>query len=68
MHLLNPDHGPKVSKSSALPTVHWIAVVNGCLDLHGLLLHTRSEKLKLLETFKNKLRLARRQGYHVEQV
>ena len=26
------DHRPKVLKLSALPTVHWTAVVNGCLD------------------------------------
>ena len=44
-----------MSKSTALPAVHWIAVVNGCLDRHGCLLHSPVEKLKLLETFKNKL-------------
>ena len=63
-----PDHRPKVSKSSALPTVHWIAVVNGCLDRHRCLLRTRVEKLRLLETLKNKLGHARRHSYHVEQV
>ena len=63
-----PDHQPKVSKSSALPTVHLIAVVNGCLDQHRCLSATRVEKLRLLETFKNKLHHARRHSYHVEQV
>ena len=32
---LIPDHRPKVSKSGVLPTVQWIAVVNGCLDWGG---------------------------------
>ena len=64
----SPDHRPKVSKSSALPTVHWIAVVYGRLDQHGCLSGSRVEKLRLLETFKNKLGHARRRSYHVEQV
>ena len=62
MHLLITDHGPKVSKSSASLTAHWIAVVNGCLDC---LLCSPVKKLKPLE---NKLRHARRHSYHVEQV
>ena len=53
---------------SALPTVQWIAVTNGCLDRHRCLSGTRVKKLKLLETFKNKLRHARKRSYHVEQV
>ena len=43
-----------MSKSGALPTVQWIAVVNGCLDRHRCLLRTIVEKLQLLETFKIK--------------
>ena len=35
-----------------LPTVQWIAVVNGCLDRYGCLSGTRVEKLRLLETLK----------------
>ena len=37
-----------MSKSSALPTVHWIAVINGRLDRHRCLLGTHVKKLKLL--------------------
>ena len=29
-----PNHWAQVSQSSALPTVHWIAVVNGCFVQH----------------------------------
>ena len=62
------NHGPKVSKSGALPTVQWIAVVNGCLDRYRCILRTRVKKLQLLETIKNKLCHARRHSYHIKQV
>ena len=75
----NPGHSALVMTSdspgnheglatSLLPTVHWIAVVNGRVDRHGCLSGSRVEKLKLLETFKNKLRNARRHSHRVEQV
>ena len=53
-----------MSKSSALPIVHWIAVVNGCLNQHGCLLHSPVETLKPLETLKINFVMAD----HVEQV
>ena len=57
-----------MSQSSALPSMHWIAVVNGRFDPHGCLSRTRAEKRQLLETCKNKLRDARRHSYRVKQV
>ena len=43
---------------------------NGLLRLMAVLIDTGDnlEKLQLLETFKNKLRHARRHRYHIEQV
>ena len=40
-----PDHVPKVSNPTALPAVHWITVVNGCLDRHGCPLCSPVKKL-----------------------
>ena len=48
--------------------MHWITVVNGHVNRHRCLLHTRAEKLQLLETCKSKLRDARRHSYRVKQV
>ena len=45
-----------------------ITVVNGRLDRHGCLSGTCVDKLRLLETLKNKLLHARRRSYHIEQV
>ena len=51
--MLTPDHKSKVSKLSALPTVHWITVSRSTqVTVHCM--HTVIEKLQLLKTFRNK--------------
>ena len=64
--MLTPYHRPKVSKSSVLPTVHWIHAVNGCPDRHRCPLRTLVEKLQLSKTFINNAH-AGAHSFHFEQ-
>ena len=64
----SPTTELRLSQSSALPSMHGIAVVNDRFHRHRCLSRTHAKKLQLLETCKNKLCDARRHSYRVKQV